>query len=435
MGHILHPSEVDYYISSFKTSKLEEIGSLGWFGKHKRLLQLQQQSILEVNESIVESVKELTAFHKKIINLVEETISMSIWREKVLKELLKLDIKKECSFFVYVIMFHETTALGLLQNILYHQDAAAELGDFALELVDYCVANIIRLTTNDRGDDVEDLPVLEHLKNKEKNIAFDIGTKCVSVLRFLIETLADLPLSITTRIYDKHDVPLLLCQLVSVSPWTRSDEKGRLLKYVDSKWHEIAAADRQAVTVTEGQVWLALRHLLLDEKCHAHYDIDACRRSHLLKLQCHLTEPVLDQIAPLAELKYFLSRLEIMDPSSTRTTDAKKPFILEVITEYRSSLADKPRKYFKKLAQTQLEVFEGLLQDGGAVDLAKDMAAAYETLDQIDAESAKCGNCGEVAKRFCSRCKLEYYCGRECQVKAWPRHKNICETYGDKIKK
>lgn len=42
-------------------------------------------------------------------------------------------------------MYHETTALGLLQNILYHQDSADELGDFAVDLMDYCVQNIMQL--------------------------------------------------------------------------------------------------------------------------------------------------------------------------------------------------------------------------------------------------------------------------------------------------
>jgi hypothetical protein len=42
-------------------------------------------------------------------------------------------------------------------------------------------------------------------------------------------------------------------------------------------------------------------------------------------------------------------------------------------------------------------------------------------------EDPKCALCGAAATKRCSRCRAEWYCGRECQVKHWKQHKTLCE--------
>ena len=37
-----------------------------------------------------------------------------------------------------------------------------------------------------------------------------------------------------------------------------------------------------------------------------------------------------------------------------------------------------------------------------------------------------CAVCGGEAVNRCGGCKLEWYCGRVCQVKAWKEHKPLC---------
>ena len=41
-------------------------------------------------------------------------------------------------------------------------------------------------------------------------------------------------------------------------------------------------------------------------------------------------------------------------------------------------------------------------------------------------EDPKCAECGEVATQRCSKCKGEWYCTRECQIKKWKQHKEMC---------
>jgi hypothetical protein len=40
-----------------------------------------------------------------------------------------------------------------------------------------------------------------------------------------------------------------------------------------------------------------------------------------------------------------------------------------------------------------------------------------------------CEECGIPCQSKCSICDSVYYCGKECQKKAWPSHKEECENY------
>mmetsp|Transcript_24702 Transcript_24702/g.58624 ORF Transcript_24702/g.58624 Transcript_24702/m.58624 type:complete len:467 (+) Transcript_24702:108-1508(+) len=52
--------------------------------------------------------------------------------------------------------------------------------------------------------------------------------------------------------------------------------------------------------------------------------------------------------------------------------------------------------------------------------------------EDLRSYNISCGNCGKVeeedVEQFnkCSRCKIVYYCGRECQKKHWKSHKKTC---------
>ena len=42
-----------------------------------------------------------------------------------------------------------------------------------------------------------------------------------------------------------------------------------------------------------------------------------------------------------------------------------------------------------------------------------------------------CAGCGEAATQRCSKCKSEWYCSRECQLKRWKEHKPMCKMYAE----
>ena len=51
--------------------------------------------------------------------------------------------------------------------------------------------------------------------------------KCMSILRYLSDNLAELPLSVTTRLVVTHDVPALLIWFLEKRPWLREGAEGR----------------------------------------------------------------------------------------------------------------------------------------------------------------------------------------------------------------
>lgn len=57
------------------------------------------------------------------------------------------------------------------------------------------------------------------------------------------------------------------------------------------------------------------------------------------------------------------------------------------------------------------------------------MAAMYnmDVLESLMDEDPSCAECGQPAAQRCSKCRVEWYCSRPCQVKAWKsHHKKLC---------
>ncbi len=50
-----------------------------------------------------------------------------------------------------------------------------------------------------------------------------------------------------------------------------------------------------------------------------------------------------------------------------------------------------------------------------------------DVMEELMGGPPKCGRCGQEASKRCSRCRNEWYCGRECQVKDWTNHKPVCD--------
>ncbi|PAA81453.1 hypothetical protein BOX15_Mlig024716g1, partial [Macrostomum lignano] len=97
---------------------------------------------------------------------------------------------------------------------------------------------------------------------------------------------------------------------------------------------------------------------------------------------------------------------------------------------------EKAREYFEKglraeSPEIRLPVFESL-DDFPPKKLMK--IILQDPLLSSSASSAKssncrCANCGKLdALQRCSKCKISYYCGRDCQVNHWKKHKKNCHA-------
>ncbi|XP_020278605.1 zinc finger MYND domain-containing protein 10 isoform X2 [Pseudomyrmex gracilis] len=429
MEYIVSPWEIETYIQSLNVSTLQDIGTKDWLDFHKKLTLLNQQSVLEVTELREESVAEFFISLKKVPVLIYEAIQIDIWKHKVFPLLIDLDNEPSNTFMLFSVFYHEVIAVSLLENVLFHCKSSDTMDDTIIDLIDYAVqcATVLldeKTTEIYEGLDAKDFnnSSLEEILKKHKILEFDIGMRCISILYYIIEFLESLPLYVVSRVLTTHDVPYLFVQLIEKQPWKKENENGEILTY-DAKWQKIDANNIGKINKREGQIWFALREVLLNPKYSSHYEITEHRLTQLSKLQRHLHEDVLDQICPLIDLKRWLSYVTMSSarPSSNRICKVQ----VEVIPQIKSSILEKFHKKWKKLARHQSKYL--LTVDTNYIKDAAQILSDIYDLEKLDRlETKKCSLCQKVSKNRCSKCKETWYCSRQCQVKDWEKHKDIC---------
>uniref|UniRef100_G1SNJ6 Uncharacterized protein n=1 Tax=Oryctolagus cuniculus TaxID=9986 RepID=G1SNJ6_RABIT len=76
-----------------------------WTRQHESLEKLNMQAILDATASQSEPIQELLVTHGKIPTLVEELITVEMWKQKVLPVLCKLeDFKPQNTFPIYMVV-------------------------------------------------------------------------------------------------------------------------------------------------------------------------------------------------------------------------------------------------------------------------------------------------------------------------------------------
>lgn len=258
--------------------------------------------------------------------------------------MFKLDPDPKNTFMAYTVLYHEAVCVALLELVMYHGSCCDSLGDSAADLLDYaCGATSQLLAIKQSEPGTKESGMVEILRQIE-DLKFDIGIRSLSIIRYLSEYLECLPLSISSRMYHTHDIPMLFAQLLLIRPWVKNGKQ-----YTAGKWMEW---DGEALGQAEAQVWLTLRQLLLDPACKEYYTITESRRSQLTKLMMMLTPVVLDQMSPLIELKQWLSHVAMVE----QVAKGPNPILLETILEIKERILEQSGGKWKKLAKEQLPV-------------------------------------------------------------------------------
>lgn len=121
--------------------------------------------------------------------LIHEAILSNIWKHKVMPQLLKLEPYPESTMIAYSILYHEAVSVSLLELVTYHSECCEAMEDSALELLDYCSGNIARLLSVKFREPATKESAKEELERQRDNLVFDIGIKCLSIVRYLSETM------------------------------------------------------------------------------------------------------------------------------------------------------------------------------------------------------------------------------------------------------
>ncbi|XP_013191818.2 zinc finger MYND domain-containing protein 10 [Amyelois transitella] len=438
----LEVGELDMFVDSMEPTRLEMIGSQVWVDWHIRLQKLNQQAVLEASSMQEELTKETLISCGKLPVLVYEAICIQVWRLKIYPQIMKLQPSPTNTFGIYMVLYHEAVAVGLLETVLFHEDGAQCISDVAVDLLDYAVEQLtalLALLNNDYLNNIE--PTLtesatDELERQKKSLQFDISMRCISIVRYMAEHMevAGVGASLATNLFKISDVPSLLAHLIELQPWKRMNDKGDMEVFNYGRWCRASDEDLQQMHRSEAQLWLCLRQLLLEPRLAHYYVIDDCRRSAFCRIQGKITDEILDQVPPLGDLKNFLCRLSVGDYSGlhNRTNGAKNPgcALIELVPQIKNAYMKQVHKRTKVIAKAQLSCFE---MDGSEDSriMAKKLLESYtsDAALAMDSGGAKCAKCGDKASKKCSRCKNEWYCGRECQVQQWPKHKDICDQF------
>merc|ERR1711959_316373 len=439
-GGVLDVYEAERLVESLEPTTPNDVGSASWLEQHRALDRLNVQAHHNVVSQTDEFVVEALISFDKLPVLVHELILIETWKHMCMP-LLKEDFAASKSAIKpYLVLYHEAVLCNLLECSLFSLSACEAVGDLGMvEMVDYCVRKCTYLNSMSSSLveaphqqlSAEELRELCHeqgpdLEAKRQAVEFSCSMTALSVLRFITDHMNNLEMSVMSRLINPHDVPMQLVPLLHNAPWSYQTPSGQIKRFIDNKWEEVSADDALRLNKYQAQVWLAVYNLVMDNNMRAKYDINSHRKSTLMGLRKYFNATLIDQLPVLADLQRTLEELNMMEAPEAAN---KSFFVLEQIATMRDQLLEND---WTTVAQHIREAVLSISDEEFKAEMGK-MAEWY---NQFDCDSLtdepKCAKCGAPAANRCSRCKNEWYRGRECQVAAWGGHQKMCDlVYND----
>ncbi|XP_053683107.1 zinc finger MYND domain-containing protein 10 homolog [Sabethes cyaneus] len=432
--NVVLPEEIEYFVQSLRQFQVADIGNQSWFEQYEYVLKLTQQACIEASTEQEEVVKEQIVIEAKLPALVHEIFSVRIWRNRILPKLVDGNDLK-ASFVPYSVLYYEMNIVALLETILFHRNGCETLGDSILDLIDYCTqaTGLLIGLANDEGTqhDRETQRMKEtsqeELDRLKRDMHFRVGLKSITILNYIVENLASLPLSVSNRLIKTHDVPCLISNVLHYKPWLR--KRKDFEKFVNDRWESVFGSDVFRIVKSEAQAWMCLFGLLTNQTIMSEYEINEFRQREIGKCVGLLNEQILDQIPALMHLKQVLCSIQMKAGSKTAY---RSNLLLEEVPEIENNLMANAKTYgWKKIVEKHKKIFVDLTQQE-ITELARRLNTAYNTdllemsENKVETGDKKCSTCKQPAEKKCSRCSAVYYCSRDCQVADWPRHKDLC---------
>ena len=445
----------------------ETIGSAEFIQHHAYLNKINMQemkNILTGGEDII-----MTQFidHDKLKLLIKELYIINTFKEKIYPT-IKDKIIKLCSIKTYFILYHEAVLVNLIENFLYSITACQAAEDYLVDVIEYAYKMISKyvaykmknpddtlnygnnssLFGDNKVDEELSLEekikkINEQVKDKEndikemeqkyKEIEFGIAMSCINILRYISDHLEQLPFPVRHHMMNVKDIPVLFVTLMELRPWRRNikkyDEKSKknvetIEIYENNNWTSLI---EHKFPKLEAQVLITIYNLVMNQDNNKKYEITEYRQNQLLRLRKYFTQVLYDQIPQMMNLYRSLENMSLMTYGNTLTVN---PFIVEMVPILSGN------KMFK-LTEEQVNkignnIVKNYFENLSKEKLAKELEPVNDiyNLDNIEyfMEDPICAQCGKLANSRCSRCKSEWYCSKECQIKRWKEHKTICKS-------
>jgi len=296
---------------------------------------------------------------------------------------------------------------NLLEVCLFHRTSCEEAGDALVDLVDWCVRKLRHVLSTPNSELVRQVSSAKEctewdevrvLDEQFDECEFQVCMCVISIIRFLTDHRAAMPLAVTTRLLETHDILMLLVPLMEKAPWVRKNKiNGRIEKFEDHKWEPVEADDEGRLPKLHTQVWLAIYNIVMDQECRSRYELTNIRRENLLRLRRYINEVVVDQLPPLTNLHRTLEELSISGQFTGATAAFGSPFVVELVAEVREMLMRSYEGRWQEIADAQMkDVFvketpEELKRLANMISIPKEMfedppeTAASETDKEGDA--------------------------------------------------
>ncbi|ETO33832.1 hypothetical protein RFI_03270 [Reticulomyxa filosa] len=222
-----------------------------------------------------------------------------------------------------------------------------------------------------------------------------------------------------------------LVSLIENHPFIRRKEKKHentkltiTEKFENNQWIEYDASNVARMSKIEANLWLCVYNLFMDKEVRKRYEINEFRQNHLLKLRKFLSPMTLDQLPVLVDMKRSLEELALL---STLPLIKSSFDCIEVLPHLRQKLLASD---FASIAKKQMQEIFSKIDTAAKQKELESWARTYniDILEKLSLLNSNptCACCGKNAEKRCSRCKLEWYCSRACQVSSWKTHKNVC---------
>jgi len=406
--------EVEHFIQDLQEYALEDVGTSRWLTQHERIEKLNWTAHNQAKEGLDEYVVDQFNMAEKVPTLVYDLMLIEVWKENIWP-LVKAKIAKFSSLRTYIPVYHEASVINLLEICLFHRTTCEEAGDALVDLVDFCVRKLRHLlaTPNEvlvpqvaSAKEVADWDAVRALDQQFDECEFQVCMCCISVIRFLTDHRVALPIAVTTRLLETHDVLLLLVPLMEKAPWVRKNRRnGHIEKFEEHSWQRVEAEDEGRLPKLHTQVWLAIYNLAMDAECRSRYMMTSFRRENLLRLRRYINEVVVDQLPPLTNLHRTLEELSISGQfTGAGEAPPASPFVVELVAEARETLLRTYEGRWNEVAEHQLkEVFvketpEELKRLGSMISIPKELLEdGPEPIPQGDSGAAANGKAAGTA--------------------------------------
>ena len=442
--------------------KYDMIGSKEFILHHSYINKLNMQEVknILVTEGRGEDII-MTQFidNEQFKPLIKELYTINTFKYSIYPK-IKEKIANYSSIKSYLILYHEACVVNLIENFLYSITACQAADDYIIDIIEYAYKMISKyvnyktlhpneiigykepldmksleekIKNTDKKKEYEEN--VNELDEKFKEIDFAIAMSSINILRYISDHLEQLEFPVRHHMMNVKDVPMLFVTLMEMKPWLRKIKKYNseskkdeeiIQIYENNNWVN-ASSLQFKLPKLEYQVWITIYNLVMNQDNNKKYEMTEYRQNQLLRLRKFFSDTLYDKIPQMLNLYRSLEQMSLMTYGNSLTVN---PFIVEMIPVLSNN------KLFKLSDEESTKIgneivkkyFENLSKE----ELRKELEPINEiyNVDNMEyfMDDPKCANCGKDASQRCSRCKSEWYCSRECQVKRWKIHKQLCKT-------